>query len=278
MNSLISVIVSTYNKPDYLRLTLQSLSRQTDRNYEIVIADDGSPRSTFSVVQEVQDSCPVPIRYVRQPHQGFRLAAIRNLAVSAASGSYLIFMDGDCLSSPDFVAAHRRLAAPGWNVIGQRLLLSQAFTQRLLSSPKTSCGEIPCITWTFSNFLRHYLSHNVNRLLPVLRLPLGPLRTSTPKAWNKVRGCNWGIWAADLERVNGFDEAFVGWGSEDTDLAVRLFNCGIRTKLGTCGSYVLHLWHETHHYCPDEKKKEELIGQRIASGAYLPLQGMQTTS
>jgi GT2 family glycosyltransferase len=58
-----------------------------------------------------------------------------------------------------------------------------------------------------------------------------------------VRTCNLGVWRADLTRVNGFDEVFEGWGYEDSDLAVRLINSGVRRKEGAYATGVLHLWH-----------------------------------
>ena len=172
MKGLVSVIVSTYNKPDYLALTLRSLRAQTDRDFEVIVADDGSDERTKCVVKCEEKFSDLTTKHVWHPKQGFRLAAIRNRAVEAASGQYLIFMDGDCLAPPDFVATHRRLAEAGWHVIGQRVLLSRSFTHRILQKFSDDQDEIPFIKWNLAYFALHYCGRSVNRLLPFVKLAL----------------------------------------------------------------------------------------------------------
>src|SRR4030088_3340476 len=128
MADLISLIVSTYNREDALAAVLRSLTRQTDRDFELLVADDGSGIATARVVTEWAARMPVPLRHIWHPDRGFRLAEIPNRAVRASAGSYCVFLDGDCIARPDFVAAHRRLAEPGWFVTGNRVLLSSELT------------------------------------------------------------------------------------------------------------------------------------------------------
>ena len=129
---LISIIVATYNRADALGAVLRSLSRQTDENFELLVADDGSDVATARVVSEWAGRMPVPLQHVWHADRGFRLAEIRNRAIRASTGAYCIFLDGDCIARPDFVAAHRRLAEPGWFVTGTRILLSADLTDRIL--------------------------------------------------------------------------------------------------------------------------------------------------
>jgi glycosyltransferase involved in cell wall biosynthesis len=124
MADLISVVVSTYNREDTLNAVLRSLSRQTDRDFEIVAADDGSEAATTRVV-ESWSHMTIALKHVRHEDHGFRLAEIRNRAILASAGSYCIFLDGDYLVRADFVAAHRRLAEPGCFVTGNRVQLAQ---------------------------------------------------------------------------------------------------------------------------------------------------------
>lgn len=272
MTDLISVIISTYNKPEYLRLTLASLQRQTDAHFEVIVADDGSDGRTARVVEEEKIKFRVPVTHVWQPKKGFRLAAVRNRAVEASHGSYLIFIDGDCIAPSDFVSTHRALAEHGWHVVGQRVLLSESFSKRLLSNSNIEQSVFP---WSPAFILKRFISGDINRLFAFANLPLGRYRYSQPKAWSRVRGCNWAMWADDYRAVNGSDEAFEGWGAEDTDLAIRLFNYGVKTKLGVCASRVLHLWHEPHKAVAGSTKKDELIQRRILSGDYEPTKGMR---
>src|SRR5215212_3540345 len=110
VTELISLIVSTYNRPDALGACLRSLSRQTDRNFEIAVADDGSGAETRDLVKSWTANSSVPLKHVWQEDRGFRLAEIRNRAIVASAGDYLVFLDGDCIARPDFIVAHRRLA------------------------------------------------------------------------------------------------------------------------------------------------------------------------
>ena len=126
--ALISVIVTTYNREDALDAVLRALAHQSDRDFEIVIADDGSRAETARIVENWKSRLPVPLKHVRHEHRGFRGGEIRNRGIRASAGEICIFLDGDCLASVDFVAAHRRLHEPGWFVTGNRILLSRELT------------------------------------------------------------------------------------------------------------------------------------------------------
>ncbi len=237
MTELISVIVTTYERTDALDAVLRSLSRQSDRNFEVVVADDGSGPATAALVQDWQSRIGVPLGHVWHEHREFRAGEIRNRAVLASHGCYCVFLDGDCLVREDFVAAHRQLAEPGWFVTGNRVLLSKQLTELVLRD------HLSAEQWGFGDWIGHRLSGGLNRMLPLLRLPLGPLRKMRPNAWEGARSCNLAVWRADLERVDGFDAAFSGWGREDSDLLVRLLRAGVRRKDGSLATGVLHLWH-----------------------------------
>jgi glycosyltransferase involved in cell wall biosynthesis len=234
---LISIIVATYNRAPALDAVLRSLSGQTDRNFEIVVADDGSRPDTARVVADWAARLPVPVKHIWHEDTGFRLAEIRNRAIRASAGRLCIFLDGDCLARPDFVATHRRLAEPGWFVAGNRIQLSAQLTDELLAR------GTPAEAWRFAALVRERLRGGVNRLLPAFSLPLGPLRKLLRRGWRGAKACNLALTRADIERVDGFDSSYVGWGLEDSDFAVRLFNAGVRRKEGRFATGVLHLWH-----------------------------------
>ena len=264
---LISVIVSTYNRPDALRAVLAGFAEQGDRKFELLVADDGSGDATRAAVDEVRPAFGVPVRHVWHEDRGFRLAAIRNLAATSAAGDYVVFVDGDCVPRLDFVTRHRALAEPGWMVAGNRLLLSESFTSAVLS------GALPIHRWSFSDWIRARRSGHINRIAPLFRLPLGPLRKLGGRRWQRVRGCNMGVWRTDLLAVHGFDESFEGWGYEDSDFAVRLVNHGVGLKKGAYATGLLHLWHRENDRLR-EGRNWELLQQRIRSGETLPLSGL----
>jgi glycosyltransferase involved in cell wall biosynthesis len=237
MADLISVIVSTYNREDALAAVLRSLARQGDRDFEVLVADDGSGTATARVVADWASRMPVPLKHVWHPDRGFRLAEIRNRAIRASAGVYGVFIDGDCIARSDFVAAHRRLAEPGWFVTGNRILLSHELTERILR-----VGLEP-EQWRLAEWLAARAQRRVNRFAPLLDLPLGKLRRLHSRQWRGARGSNIAFWRADLDKVDGFDAAYSGWGREDSDIFIRMIRAGVLRKDGRFATGVLHLWH-----------------------------------
>jgi glycosyltransferase involved in cell wall biosynthesis len=228
-----SVIVTTWDREDALDAVLRSLSVQADRGFEVVIADDGSGEATAKLVADWKGRFGLPLTHVWQEHCGFRAAEIRNRAILESRGTYCVFLDGDCIARPDFVATHRALAEPGWFVTGNRILMSEALTKTVLRD-----GLKP-ETWDNRRWLRERSRGGINRTVPLMR----PLRKLRFRAWRGARSCNLGIWRSDLDRVDGFDCAYQGWGREDSDLLVRLLHAGVNRKDGVFATGVLHLWH-----------------------------------
>ena len=237
MAERISVIVATYNRPDALDAVLRSLERQSDTDFEVLVADDGSTPPTKELIESWQPRFKGRLSHVWQLDDGFRLAEIRNRAILAASGDYCIFLDGDCIARTDFVAAHRALAKRGWFVTGNRLLLSRALSERILKE------KLEPESWTFADWWRARRANEIKRLAPLVALPLGPLRQLRRRDWRGAQGCNLGIWRSDLIAVDGFEGGFASWGREDSDLLVRLMRAGVRRRDGRMATGVLHLWH-----------------------------------
>ena len=264
MAELISIIVTTYDRTDALDAVLRSLSQQDDRRFEVIVADDGSGPETAALVKAWQPRLGAPLSHVWQEHRDFRAAEIRNRAIRASHGDYCVFLDGDCLARPDFVAVHRSLAERGWFVTGNRALLAQGMTETVLRE-RTEIEVFGLAHWIGAR-----MQGGLNRLAPVLQLPLGPLRKLRPRAWEGARSCNLAVWRADLDRVDGFDASFSGWGKEDSDLLVRLLHAGVRRKDGAYATGVLHLWHpaaDRSQLNANEHKLAEVIeGGRVRAG------------
>jgi glycosyltransferase involved in cell wall biosynthesis len=236
--SRIAVIVTTYNRLDALAAVLAGLCAQTDRNFEVIVADDGSTAATGAYVRRVARTAPMPLRHVWHPDEGFRAAAIRNKGIALADADYLIFLDGDCVPQPDFVARHRALAEPGRLVTGSRILLSAALTRRLLDG-RGALAALPRGAW-----LAGRLTGDVNKVLPLfLKLPAAAWRRSGRFKWRRIKSCNLAVWRSDALAVDGFDESFRGWGHEDADFVLRLHHLGVERTLGSFATEVFHLWH-----------------------------------
>jgi glycosyltransferase involved in cell wall biosynthesis len=255
---LISVIVTTYNREDALDAVLRSLARQSDAAFEVIVADDGSGPATAKLVVAWRSKIGHRLEHVWHADRGFCAAEIRNRAILAARGAYCVFLDGDCIVRPDFVATHRRLAEPGWFVTGNRVLLSAELTTKVLREKLTPEN------WSFARWLAERWRGGVNRLSALLHLPLGPLRRIRQRVWRGARSCNLAIWRSDLDRVDGFDAEYRGWGKEDSDIIVRLLHAGIRRKDGDFATGVLHLWHAEADRSQLSENERRLAG--VATG------------
>lgn len=244
----IAVIVTTYNRVDALAAVLEGYLAQTDRDFEVLVADDGSTEDTAQAIRQFQQRAAFPIHHIWQEDLGFRAAMARNRALAATKADYVIFTDGDCVPPVDFVARHRMLSEPGWFLSGNRLLLSQEFTAQALRE------KLPIHGWRFGNWLSARQKGHVERLLPLIRLPdVRWLRKLAKQRWEGAKTCNLSAWRSDLLAVNGLDESYTGWGLEDSDLVIRLIRAGVFNKSARFSAPVLHLWHKEN----DRSRLEE---------------------
>lgn len=248
----IAVIVTTCDRPDALAALFEGYRLQQDRAFEIVVADDSGPE-TAAVVAACRMRGDLAVGQVRQEDQGFRAAAVRNRALALTKVDYVIFTDGDCVPLPGFVAGHRRLAERGWCIAGNRILLGEQPSRRILDE------HLRVHAWSTGKWLHAFLKGEMNRFLPVLPLPLpGWLRKLPAGRWQGVMTCNFSAWRDDLLAVNGFDEEYEGWGLEDSDLTIRLLHAGVRRKSGRFAAPVIHLWHPENDRASLEANRRRL--------------------
>jgi glycosyltransferase involved in cell wall biosynthesis len=255
-NLSIAVIVTTYNRPDALRVVLEGYLAQQDQIFELLVADDGSKSDTADLVKEFQQRASFKISHVWHEDDGFRAAAIRNRALATTQAEYVIFTDGDCVPRSDFIGMQRSLAEEGWFLSGNRLMLSQNFTQEVIQQ------RIPIQFWKNSDWKTVRDQGGIERILPLLTVPLGDLRKITPRRWKGAKTCNLSAFRNDLIRVNGLDESYVGWGMEDSDLVVRLIRAGVFNKSARFSSPVFHLWHpenDRSHLAENQRRLRLLI-------------------
>ncbi len=254
----IAVIVTTYNWPQALRAVLSCLEGQSYHNFEVLIADDGSAKNTSELIESMRKYVHFPLRHIWHEDHGFRAGAIRNLAVAATKCEYLVFLDGDCLVRPNFLALHTHFAKPNHFVVGNRAMLSKAFSQRIVAE------NLAVQNKSWWQWLPNRCHGDINRLLPLLRLPLGPVRCMRSSRWQGAKTCNLGLWRKDFLKVNGFDEKYQGWGYEDSDLVIRLIREGVLRTDGHYALAVLHLWHSEHSRQGTEENLERLNSVQTA--------------
>jgi glycosyltransferase involved in cell wall biosynthesis len=235
---MISVIVTTYNWPDALNLCIQSLLAQTDNDFEIIIADDGSKKDTEELVKGFQQTSCINIKYIWQEDLGFRKTMILNKAIEVTEGEYIIFLDGDCITQPDFIEKHRMLRQANIMVTGSRILLNRSLTKKLCAEPNLDFDSIK------TSSLLYLLSGSINKFMPLwIKLPSSSLRNYKEFVWRRIKGCNMAAWRHDIVNVSGFSEEINGWGHEDADFVFRLHLSGIKRRSGSWCTEVLHLYH-----------------------------------
>jgi glycosyltransferase involved in cell wall biosynthesis len=227
-----ALIITTYNWPEALKLTLQSALRQTRLPDEVLIADDGSTAKTAETVRSVLRPSGLKWFHVWHEDREVRQSRIKNLAVRYSSAEYLIFVDQDVVLHAQFIADHLSMPEKGTFLQGKRVLLSSFRTERMLE--RGSFSQPGC--WM----------KGIRNRKNALRIPfLGRWLAMPKKFQESLRGCNLSMFKSDFLDVDGFDEVFDGsWGREDSDLCYRLFHKGVLVKNLWFLALQYHLYHK----------------------------------
>jgi hypothetical protein len=238
----ISLIISTYENPGALNQVLAGVARQTEMPGEILLADDGSGPATRELIAQWQQKLPAPVRHFWQEDLGFRKTIILNKSIAAAVGDYVVLLDGDCVPHGRFVEDHARLAERNFWVQGRRCFVREQF------APAFVPGATPIFLWV--------LLGRITGAAKAIRLPFPLVGRDTGQ--RGIIGCNMGTWRADLLAVNGLDEAYAGWGGEDSDLGTRLYHLGRPRKFVHAHAVVYHLNHPLRNRADFEAARARL--------------------
>jgi GT2 family glycosyltransferase len=227
-----ALIITTYNWPEALRVTLESILSQSICPDHILIADDGSGPETARTIKEIFGLHDVPWCHVWHEDKGVRQSRIKNLAVKQTDCEYLIFIDQDVIPHPRFVEDHLLMAQKGFFLQGKRVLLLTDYTQRIIQINQFKRPSF------FSKGIRNRKNTIRSKILAHLFLAEKKFETS-------LRGCNLSLFREDFIRVDGFDEIYdQSWGREDSDICYRLFHAGIKVKNLWFTALQYHLKHE----------------------------------
>ena len=228
----VSLIVTTYNWKEALRLSLLSAFEQSTLPDEIIVADDGSSDGTDAMIEELRQLSPVPLIHSWQEDEGFRAARSRNLAISKASSEYIVMIDGDMLLHRHFIKDHMACATKNCFLQGSRVLMDAGLTQQRFHHASL----------TFPSIWDKGLKNRTNGLyIPLLSKFIC---RKTMRKHRSIRSCNFSCYRKDILSVNGFNEDFVTWGREDSELAERLYNKGVRRKNLKFSGIQYHLYHK----------------------------------
>ncbi len=241
----ISVVVSTYQRPLFLERVLWGYASQTDRAFDLVIADDGSGAETASLIDRLRGETGLDILHVWHEDRGFRKTEILNRAIVAAGGEYLMFTDGDCIPRRDLVAVHRALARKGCYVAGGYLKLPAEVSDRIGVEEVVS-GRMADLAW-----LRAQGWRPGRRALRLGRSPtFGAVWDWLTPTAAHFHGNNASTWRTALELVNGF-EGEMAYGGLDLALGYRLGNAGVHGIQARHRAVTMHLHHDRPYADPD---------------------------
>jgi len=241
-NMTVSLILSTYNRPQALFHVLESVKSQTILPFEVIIADDGSGPETAALITQMQTNFPVPLIHSWQEDLGFRQAANKNRAAANAKGNYFIFVDGDLVMHPCFIQDNIRMAAPGQFIVNSRVMLDEKTTNEIYRNNRFALSFFQLMKQ--KNFKNGFRLPWLSRIIP------------SKQHYKPCRGGLMAIWRDDFLAVNGLNEDFVGWGHEDTDLFIRIMNYRLKRRNNKFGGITYHLYHSTENMSAANKNKD----------------------
>lgn len=249
----ISVIITTYNKEIWLQKVLEGYVYQTEQDFEIIIADDGSNSKTKDVIIKYTNRFKHPIIHIWHEDEGFQKCKILNKAIIQTNSNYLLFTDGDCIPRKDFISEHLKSKEEGYFLSGGYFKLP------LITSEKISLENIiqeNCfsIDWLIQNGVPK--SFKLSKLTKNKWIAsFMNWITPTKKTFN---GHNTSCFKKDILAVNGFNEE-MQYGGLDREIGERLFNLGILSKQIRYSAVCLHLEHERGYATSETWKKNNEI-------------------
>ncbi len=253
MQKNISVIISTYNSVEWLKKVIWGYNTQTYRNFEMVIADDGSRQDTFDLIEELKKEVFYSIIHVWHEDNGFQKSQILNKAILACTTDYILMSDGDCIPRPDFVEQHIKFREEGFFLSGGYhklpLELSQNITKEDIYSEK--CFDV---SWLRQNGMKASFKNNKVNATGLKSSILNFLTPTTP-SWN---GHNASGWKKDILAINGFDER-MQYGGQDRELGERMVNYGVKPKQIRYSTTCLHLDHPRGYATSESINKNKNI-------------------
>ena len=251
-----SLIISVYNKVDYLELVLAGLTRQSNKNFEIIIADDGSDEKMGRFIGAYKQTTSLPIRHIWHEDIGFRKNKILNDAMRCAASDYMIFIDGDCVPHKYFIDSHVKEREANHVLCGSRLMLSERISQSL-KKDDVLAGKLESFNF---KLLIDSLKGNASRLEEGIYLRTEIYRKRRNKKPVHILGSNFSIEKRLMDKINGFDEDYKGPGlGEDSDIQFRLNLVGVQFK--SLRNYAI-LYHINHPKTVESAENQMIFSEK----------------
>lgn len=249
----VSVIISTYNSPEWLEKVLWGYECQTYKNFEVLIADDGSGEPTKELIERFKKDSPLEITHIWHDDRGFQKSEILNKAILASTTDYLIFSDGDCIPRKDFVGTHVKNARVAHFLSGGYFMLPM-LPSKSITKEDIVTGRSFDVRWLKQNGVekthktlkltsKGWFEHFLNFITP------------TKPTWN---GHNSSGWKKDIVAVNGFNEK-MQYGGQDRELGERMVNRGTTGIQVRYSAICLHLDHKRGYKTEESIRKNQNI-------------------
>lgn len=267
----LSVIFTTYNSPDWLDKVLWGYRSQVFRDFELIIADDGSTEPTAELIARVQKEVDFPVHHVWHEDKGFRKCEILNKAILHASTDYLVFSDGDCIPREDFLHVHATSRRPGYFLSGGAIRLPMDLSKKI--SPEDIVKQrIFDPAWLSENGLAQTALKRLRFTTRSSSAGFMNRITPTKATWN---GGNASAWKKDVLAVNGFDER-MRYGAQDREFGERLVNRGIVGQQVRYSAVCVHLDHKRGYVNEEDLRRNAGIRQITRkSGVYRTPYGIE---
>ena len=253
----ISIILSTYNQPSWLEKALQGYEFQTFKDFEILIADDGSKDETRLLIENYKNKSKLKITHIWHEDNGFQKTIILNKSIISSKSDYLLFSDGDCIPRSDFIEKHISQREEKYFLSGGyfKLPLNISEIISLDDIKNQNCFDI---NWLKKNGLNSSIKNYKLTARGCTEKLLNRL-TPTKATWN---GHNSSGWKKDILNVNGFDER-MQYGGEDRELGERMLNLGIRSKQLRYSAVCVHLDHARGYVKQEMIEKNNIIRKKV---------------
>jgi len=259
---IVSIIITTYNSSDFLELVLKSISYQAFKPDEIIIADDGSKKEIVNINKNNLEKLNLPYKYIWQKDNGFKAALIRNKAILASKGDYIIGIDGDMILHPEFIKDHLKNAKKNRYIQGGRVLITQNKTKQILKTKNINLSFFSKGIKNKKNAVHSYLLSKI-----------------FSKVKNNLEGsktCNFSIYKEDILKINGFNNEFIGWGREDSEFLARFLNNGGERFNLKFNAIAYHLYHNESHK-KISSKNEMILKETIEKKLTICKNGIKQT-
>lgn len=192
-----SIIVPVYNRLDEVRDLLESLSKQSDKDFEVVLVEDGSSLPCVGAVKEFEHL--VDVKYFFKENEGRSIA--RNYGLERAKGSYFLFFDSDCVIPEQYIST----------------------LKTALEKNFTDCFGGPDAAHSSFSDTQKAINYSMTSFLTTGGIRGGKVQLEkfVPRTFNM--GFSRRVW----EKVGGFREMF----SEDIDMSTRIRQAGFSISL-----------------------------------------------